>query len=1433
MTTLEQCRSGAAAVGFSYGAGPGNVYTSEGNLPPYCARIWSGAGQFFLNFDSAGSNTGDCDGVHTCVCFERPTTPTTPTTPQPSSPTTSPPSGAPTIAPTTFNPTTSPTTSPTSGTPTTTPTYLPTTSPTSGAPTISPTYLPTTAPTGSPTLAFAVSPACEQERAANEAYAQDRADYYVGESTTLSGFRGANCRNPSEIFDGHIANRSTISFRIEIESANLDEDYDVCISDRTGRATITILGNMAEGYYAARLVARDEERERDGTGIVGIDTVIVAAWTMRVQTRGDFVALSSNQSGCSGGDTGPTQLALHQDVINAALAPGFLDNDTIVVVPGFSNMVKNATQWTLSGCPVADMFDHYSTTSTGLPDISFAVRIEDWDTGGLVSEAVDTLSNPDSAKMSLTMVRPGRYRVWLQAATARTGTARVGVVSTEIHVRTGPNGNACGDKGAAVHNHVDPSAGIRTNDTYRCECHDQYSGDTCEISPVATAAAGDSADAALVGIGLGSVILVTLALLVTHRVQLYSLKHRPCDMDEMQGDVLDGIGIRLPTDVKDHEFGVMLTFNTNLDPASTEGSGLVELERMLVSTLSKHLPRLTEELKHSRIITSHATPNQLLMVIPRSRGYSKQSDVAERAVAALSQQAEKHKLLVGANAVSSLTLAIPSRIPRELRRAQLTRITMLGEGAFGEVGLYLIDESKRGIPPYKAAVKTVKPGASVGRDELLKEAALMAMLDHRYVLGLIGVVTTPRDLPALVILMFCEGGELVTHVSDAGRDGLSATDRLTYASQIALGMQYISTRSIVHRDLAARNVLLDSMRKCRVSDFGMSTSLVKTGKVYAAKYVRMHEEIALRWASPEALQHEKFSTASDVWAYGVLVWEVFACGVSEPYGDHGLGEVGAFIKAGGKPAALPRNTCPSQVYDELMLPCWRANPNARPTFGELYDICVLHGAVEDQVTLDQRAAKGPLRTGRGSLVGDLRYLAPSVRYLSGTLVPELHLAVGPGVEANLAGRGDPDLLFPLLDAGEANSYHVKDSIVVPATRDVTCKRDGQPGAIFVDTLSGGDNVGPATAILSYAWKYPLRLMAGALDDWCSAGTLDPTRQYVWIDVLCWNQHGRLSDPVAEWTPRVEAIGHQLTMLHPWNRPIYTTRAWCIFELWYAIGLGATCNLGIILAPEDRAAFHAAIKSRGYGVVDEALGHIRAESAEAFSADDLASITAKVQSTPGGFDTLNGVVKQRLQQWFESQGGIKVASDLSFKLREGSATSYSRASHERSMPMKQLSEDEQYRSYEDIIVGDRVTVSGHQGAAVVRFVGVVNTQRTHGRSRVGVDLDSPNGKHNGTVDGRQYFKCAEKHGLLVPRERVRLLAHKEASLSSLPEFGFGTAEPANSQRAAEDYMDVQDGGRPGTGADASHAGFDEREEAGNGNGGHLGFDDVAEYDEYEI
>ena len=1259
-----------------------------------------------------------------------------------------------------------PTTSPTSPTraptqlPSTLPTWLPTTSPTvspTTSPTVSPTTSPTTsAPTDSPTKAFALSACGAPQQRTIQLEAQN-ARYAVGDSVTIPAFGELECSNRSAVFTGKFVEHGSahdIIFGVSIADAVPDQDYETCISPRTGRATITILASMSPGAHAARLFARDGFNE----------VVDIATWSMDVQT-GDGFAYNANSS-CAA-----TQLARLRATTNdeSTGVRGVHERGAMVIVPGFNT----------TACPLSELFTSYRRTGRdSTPDVTFKLHVtRQGDREAIGSLGADTFVNSDSGKLLLKLDSLGRYDVTVQA---KSGDNSVDLLTWPMRVRQGPNGSSCGEYGS-------PDPADDAFDSYTCVCTADYDGANCDEPPVppdagSAGANSDDETSVTIGASLGTVVVLMLVALGAFRLQLHRLKHSPRDMGEMQENVLEGYGIPLPKDIGGHEFGITVTLGADLDEADI--SQPEQLKPRVLATFAKSLPRLADELRRARVMASKTSSNQILLIIPRPCGYGKQSDVAERTVAALSKLAAKRggrRLAVGPNTVSAVTLAIPRRVPRELNRAQLTRIAVLGEGAFGEVCLYQIDESKRGIPLYKAAVKTVKPlpgSVTVDSEELLREAALMSAMDHRYVLALVGVVTVPRDLPALIVLQYCEGGELLEYVAQAGPTGLTTTRRLTCAAQIALGMQYMTTRNIVHRDLAARNVLLDAMGSCKVADFGMSASLVQTGRIYAAKYVRVHQEIALRWASPEALQHEKFSPASDVWAYGVTVWEIFGSGLSEPYGDFGNAEIGPYIKGGGQLAVPPGDVCPPQIFDEVMQPCWAMDAAERPSFGELYDKCVVHGAVEDQVTLEERAAARGAPPASTTVLGDARCLAPSVHYLSATLLPELHSAVRPVAEANLAGQGDPNLRFPLLDVCDASSYQVKDYVVVPSTRDVLCKRDNQLGAIFVDTLSGANNVGAATAILSYAWKYSLRLVSGALDDWCGADGLDPKRQYVWLDVLCWNQHGRLSDPVAEWTPRVAAIGRQLTMLHPWNRPIYTTRAWCIFELWYAIGLGARCDLGIILAPEDRVAFHDAIMREGYGVVDSALDHIHAESAEAFSTDDLASITAKIKSTPGGFDTLNEVVKQRLRQWFESQGGIKARDGSRGSAGLGALQSRSKGKTGtlRAMPTVQLLEEEQYHSYQDVKLGDRVTVLGYQSAGVVRFVGAVETKRTHGKDRVGIELDTPEGKNSGIVDGQQYFKCPDRHGLLVPRTRVTLLAHGNVSGSNrtAEEFGFGAA-----------------------------------------------------------
>ena len=109
-------------------------------------------------------------------------------------------------------------------------------------------------------------------------------------------------------------------------------------------------------------------------------------------------------------------------------------------------------------------------------------------------------------------------------------------------------------------------------------------------------------------------------------------------------------------------------------------------------------------------------------------------------------------------------------------------------------------------------------------------------------------------------------------------------------------------------------------------------------------------------------------------------------------------------------------------------------------------------------------------------------------------------------------------------------------------------------------------------------------------------------------------------------------------------------------------------------------------------------------------------------------------------------------------------------------MIELPDEQQYHGHEDVQVGDRVTASGYRCAGIVRFVGVVNnTDRTHGKPRVGIELDKPEGKHDGAVSGQRYFRCPDKHGILVPHTRAALLSRKEEG----PAGGPGTVSAEHS------------------------------------------------------
>ena len=423
--------------------------------------------------------------------------------------------------------------------------------------------------------------------------------------------------------------------------------------------------------------------------------------------------------------------------------------------------------------------------------------------------------------------------------------------------------------------------------------------------------------------------------------------------------------------------------------------------------------------------------------------------------------------------------------------------------------------------------------------------------------------------------------------------------RLTNCTQVLQGLQFIAARRIVHRDVAARNVLLDSIMVSKISDFGMAAALTEDGK----EYIRANEQLAIRWSAIEVIREGKYSAQSDVWAFGVLAYEVFGCG-TPPYADQfdNLTEVSNFVKEGGKLGPPNSEACPADVYAELMLPCFATSPTDRPSFAALYDVAVKHGAEEDDEARAERALKRRRPSDKlddAAAAVDRTLLGPSVHHLETTLVPGVQAAV----HAIKSGKGDHSFQssFDALDPADASIWHTVQSFAKPASAGTACPRDGEMGCAYVDTLSSADDVGRANGLLSYSWGYLVAEVASALAAWADRAGRDPKRTRIWICSLCLNQHRIGSgdavspeDLAKEFGERVVALGRILPMLEPWDDPGYVQRAWCLFELYTSIR--SNVEIDIILSPRQAQSFRDRINQDGTDAhaIDGALQHVRSE-----------------------------------------------------------------------------------------------------------------------------------------------------------------------------------------------------------------------------------------------
>uniref|UniRef100_A0A452SLX2 receptor protein-tyrosine kinase n=1 Tax=Ursus americanus TaxID=9643 RepID=A0A452SLX2_URSAM len=293
----------------------------------------------------------------------------------------------------------------------------------------------------------------------------------------------------------------------------------------------------------------------------------------------------------------------------------------------------------------------------------------------------------------------------------------------------------------------------------------------------------------------------------------------------------------------------------------------------------------------------------------------------------------------------------PKLLSLEYPRNNIEYVRDIGEGAFGRV----FQARAPGLLPHEpftmVAVKMLKEEASADMQaDFQREAALMAEFDNPNIVKLLGVCAVGK--PMCLLFEYMAYGDLneflrsmsphsrrsLSHGDLSGRaqasspapPPLSCAEQLCIARQVAAGMAYLSERKFVHRDLATRNCLVGENMVVKIADFGLSRN------IYSADYYKANENdaIPIRWMPPESIFYNRYTTESDVWAYGVVLWEIFSYGL-QPYYGMAHEEVIYYVRD-GHILACPED-CPLELYN-LMRLCWSQLPADRPSFPSIHRI---------------------------------------------------------------------------------------------------------------------------------------------------------------------------------------------------------------------------------------------------------------------------------------------------------------------------------------------------------------------------------------------------------------------------------------------------------------------------------------------------------------
>ncbi|XP_069033229.1 focal adhesion kinase 1-like isoform X7 [Embiotoca jacksoni] len=367
---------------------------------------------------------------------------------------------------------------------------------------------------------------------------------------------------------------------------------------------------------------------------------------------------------------------------------------------------------------------------------------------------------------------------------------------------------------------------------------------------------------------------------------------------------------------KDRKGMLLLNVAGAAEPLTVTTASLTMAENL--ADLIDGYCRLVSMETHSFIVSFQKEGERALPSIPKVSNNEKKLEAVRSGVRAISvSETDDYAEIVD----EEDTYTMPSTRDYEIQRDRIELGRCIGEGQFGDVHQGVYDSPDK--PPLPVAIKTCKNCTSDSvREKFLQEALTMRQFDHPNIVKLIGVIT---ENPVWIIMELCTLGELRSFLQ-VRKYSLDLATLILFAYQLSTALAYLESKRFVHRDIAARNVLVSSVDCVMLGDFGLSRYMEDSSYYKASK-----GKLPIKWMAPESINFRRFTSASDVWMFGVCMWEILMYGI-KPFQGVKNNDVIGRIENGERLAMPPQ--CPPTLYS-LMTKCWSYDPSKRPRFTEL------------------------------------------------------------------------------------------------------------------------------------------------------------------------------------------------------------------------------------------------------------------------------------------------------------------------------------------------------------------------------------------------------------------------------------------------------------------------------------------------------------------